>query len=244
MNDTTKTPWHRPRIRTIVEELFTKQLQWKTSNLVDSAYQIHLERNGKTTNTPAFTLRRVLSDLQKSGFIQSNGHGYWISNAEGSSESEAESASVPESDYTNSESNEPCFPVEKEIGKGNECVYIYFNPNDRKLAHSESKNVWECKVGRTSNPNVELRLISQGVNTALSRSPVLGLLIRTNNSALVEKILHDSLRFASSDYDEAIGREWFMTSPEFIETWYSIFELSISALLGNEDSPIEPGATG
>ena len=47
---------------------------------------------------------------------------------------------------------EPVVRPEKEIGSGTECVYLYFNPNDRELAWTQrSRCIGECKIGRTSN---------------------------------------------------------------------------------------------
>ena len=230
MNDSPTIPWLRPRVREIVEELFQQKAQWKTADLVNNAYRIHEDRNGQRTDKPNHTLSRVLNDMKNEGLITAPGHGHWM-REEALKEKDKENI-VQLSEVT--EPNEPIFPAEKEIGEGSECVYVYFNPNDKKLAIAESRKVWECKVGRTSNSNVTLRLISQGVSTALSRPPVLGLVIRTDDSSLVEKVLHDSLRLATSDYDDAIGREWFMTSPDVIESWYAIYQSSISVLNGSK----------
>ena len=235
MNNTPEIPWLRPRVREIVEELFQNQLQWKTADLLNAACRIHEERNGRKTDRPEHTLRRVLTDMKNDGLIFAPGHGHWISDSTEGNEIEDKEENEFETLELATEPSEPLFPAEKEIGEGSECVYVYFNPNDRKLALAESRIDWECKVGRTSSSEVTLRLISQGVSTALSRPPILGLLIRTDKSSLVEKILHNSLRLASSNYDDAIGTEWFMTSPQAIEAWYLIFQSSISALSGEQE---------
>jgi len=224
-------PWCRPRVREIVEELFQEKAQWKTGDLTNRACNMHKQRNGQHTDKPEHTLRRVLTDMRDEGLISTLGHGHWIREdvAEGEHKKE-DVETISEIVESTTDSSEPLFPAEKEIGEGSECVYVYFNPNDKKLAIAESRNVWECKVGRTSSSSVTLRLISQGVSTALSRPPVLGLVIRTDESSLLEKVLHDSLRIAMSDYDDAIGREWFMTSPGAIESWYIKFLQAIDQL--------------
>lgn len=36
---------------------------------------------------------------------------------------------------------------EKEIGDGEDYVYVYYSPNDKKLATFEGRDRWECKIG-------------------------------------------------------------------------------------------------
>ena len=41
--------------------------------------------------------------------------------------------------------------------------------NDRRLAELEGRDVWECKIGRTSSRDAIQRILGQGIRTALSR---------------------------------------------------------------------------
>lgn len=59
---------------------------------------------------------------------------------------------------------------EKEVGDGPQCVYLYFNPNDRRLAELEGRDVWECKIGRTSSRDAIQRILGQGIRTSLSHA--------------------------------------------------------------------------
>jgi hypothetical protein len=125
---------------------------------------------------------------------------------------------------------EPVIRPEKEIGKGIECVYLYFNPNDRELAELKGRDVWECKIGRTSNCDATPRILSQGIRTALSRLPTVGLILRTDDSLALETALHSALRLVGAEVPDAPGDEWFISSPTRIEAWYLNFQTALAAI--------------
>jgi hypothetical protein len=53
---------------------------------------------------------------------------------------------------------------DKKVGAGRECVYLYFNPNDRRLVELEGRDVWECKIGRTGSRDAIQRILGQGIS--------------------------------------------------------------------------------
>lgn len=118
--------------------------------------------------------------------------------------------------------------VEKEVGDGDESVYVFFNPNDCKLAQLEGRTKWECKVGKTSASDSLARVFS--LRTALSHQPVVGLVIKTHDSSAHEKALHSALRLIDAAVADSPGVEWFMTSPACVEKWHRFFEQSLAAL--------------
>ena len=105
--------------------------------------------------------------------------------------------------------------IEKEIGDGNDYVYVYYNPNDKKLALLEGKDRWECKIGFSSSDPVQ-RIQDQGIQTSISREPIIGLLVRTPNGYYTEALLHKRL-YQYKVISDGCGDEWFMTSPIEIE---------------------------
>lgn len=105
--------------------------------------------------------------------------------------------------------------IEKEIGDGNDYVYVYYNPNDKKLALLEGKNRWECKIGFSSTDPIE-RIRDQGIQTAISREPVVGLIVKTCNGYYTESLLHKRL-YQYKILTENGGDEWFLTNPEEVE---------------------------
>jgi hypothetical protein len=113
---------------------------------------------------------------------------------------------------------------------GIECVYLYFNPNDRRLAELEGRDAWECKIGGTSGGDPSRRILGQGVSTALSRLPTLGLVLWTLDSAALESTLHSSLRLVGAEVPDSLGSEWFITSPGRIEVWYLSFQNALAAI--------------
>src|SRR5262249_3445634 len=105
-----------------------------------------------------------------------------------------------------------------------------FNPNDRRLAELEGRDSWECKIGRTSSCDAIGRILGQGIRTSLSRLPTVGLVLRTDDSAALEKPLHASLTLVGADVRDSPGNEWFMTSPARIEAWYADFQKCLDAI--------------
>lgn len=102
---------------------------------------------------------------------------------------------------------EPVIRPDKEVGAGPECVYLYFNPNDRRLAELEGRDVWECKIGRTGSRDAIQRILGQGIRTALSRLPTVGLVLRTDDSGALESALHSSLRLVGAEVPDSPGNE-------------------------------------
>jgi hypothetical protein len=241
-------PFGRRIVRRIVEELFHQQSSWKTQTLVDRAVQEHLAQGGSRPSNPANKVWRVLNDLRHDGLVDNPDQGYWRwteSTRQGSSKAEEVEADAEgceegeildaEADTRGCEEGEIAdlagsLRPEKEVGSGIECVYLYFNPNDRRLAELEGRDVWECKIGRTSSLDAIPRILGQGVRTALSRLPTVGIVLRTDDSMELERALHSSLRLLEAEVPESPGSEWFLTSPARVEAWYALFQDAISAL--------------
>lgn len=116
--------------------------------------------------------------------------------------------------------------IEKEIGDGNDCVYVYYHENDKKLAMLEQRDRWECKIGMSSVDPVT-RILDQGVQTCLSKEPTIGLLIRTSNGYYTESWLHKELYQHRVAKNGGCGDEWFFTNPTEIE---DIFTHKISSV--------------
>ena len=98
------------------------------------------------------------------------------------------------------------------LGSGTGAVYVYYYPRDKKLAESEGKSVWECKVGMTEN-DVDTRIKAQRT-AAIYEKPEIGLEIRTDNPRCLEKAIHAILELKDRKIDtDGGGNEWFFTSP-------------------------------
>lgn len=218
--------------RQIMEELFQKQQQWRRGALIREVQRLHEARGGaRGKQNPVSTIKKALHDLSDDGRVHNVGYGHWRwASPERSQPPPDDVDSVSPETVDASDADDDAISVEKEIGEGLESVYVYFNPNDRELATLKNRAAWECKVGRTGVSEAIPRIVSQGGTTALSHVPVIGLVIRTQDSAALEKALHASLRLAEAEVEGSPGTEWFMTSPSQIETWYLGFERSVFAL--------------
>jgi hypothetical protein len=226
-------PFSRPIVRRIAESLFQERSQWKSGELVDRIVQHHKAGGGVSSSSPSFTVRRVLQDLRDEGLVNAPGHGWWrwIGETQMSAvhDDDLALANTVES-HDDVDDLEPTIRIECQAGAGTECVYLYFNPNDRRLAELEGRDIWECKIGRTSSCDAINRILSQGIRTALSRLPTVGLVLRTDDSAALERALHASLRLVSAEVPDSPGDEWFITSPSRVEAWYMAYCKSLEAI--------------
>ena len=234
VQDLNGLPFVRPIVRQIIEELFQSQAQWKSTDLTDRVIQIHRERGGISPTNSSSVIKRVLQCLRDEGIIIAPGQGWWRRVTSSISANDSPSHELTQIPPTNAvEDEEPIevlIKAEKELGSGDECVYLYFNPNDRKLAELEGREVWECKIGRTGSNDAVNRILNQGIRTALSRTPLIGLVVRTDDSIALESILHASLRLAGAEVPDSPGTEWFLTSPRRIEAWYEAHQQAMSAI--------------
>ncbi len=232
MAESAALPFVRPVVRQIIEGLFREQSQWKSGDLVNRVIQSHRARGGSVSANPNFTIRRVLQDLRSDGLVITPGHGWW--RWTGSSPD----GLIPEEQAIDTTASvddaiddlEPDIRPDKEVGAGSECVYLYFNPNDRRLAELEGRDVWECKIGRTASRDAIQRILGQGIRTALSRLPTVGLVLRAEDSAALESALHSSLRLVGAEVPDSPGNEWFITSPARVEAWYESFQNALAAI--------------
>jgi hypothetical protein len=242
-------PFARPIVRQLAKQMFREQSQWRTGELVDRIVQLHRARGGAPVAKPSSTVGRVLQDLRAEGAVAAPGHGWW--RWIGAAKSGQQTIGVaprplgphldPNADLDPNAGRDELIEdsglattirIDKEIGAGSECVYLYFNPNDRRLAELEGREIWECKIGRTSSDDPINRVLRQGIRTALSRLPTVGLVLRTQDSAALENALHSSLRLVGAELPDSPGNEWFRTSPVRVEAWFAGFRNSIEQLGG------------
>jgi len=62
--------------------------------------------------------------------------------------------------------------------------------------------------------------------------PVVGLVIHTDHSELIEKMLHNALRLAGRAVPGSPGTEWFHTTPDAVRAWYLAFVGTLPLLGG------------
>lgn len=233
-DDLSKIPLTPHIARRFVLNLFAQKPQWTRQELAAEVERAHKQRKGiPGAQHPVLIVKKVLGGLREEGAVINVSKGIWRRVEPG-----AAPVSLPDApaealdaraEVAAPETEEEDLVVIESIGDGPESVYGYYNPNDRELAQLKGTDSWECKIGRTQG-NAVGRVVSQGAKTALSHEPIVGLVIRTDNAALVEKALHASLRLADREVLDSPGTEWFRTSPSKIKQWYQVFLEGLKSL--------------
>jgi len=218
--------------REIIEKLFEKKALWKRGDLINEVKRIHAENGGVPGNQdPSMAVTKALGYLQEDKKVVDAGYGLWRANPVDETQASADMAANPVLQEVEPLQEEASPAAEKEIGIGAERVYVFFNPNDRKLASYEGRTTWECKVGRTIS-DVPFRVRAQA--TGISHEPVIGLTIRTDDCRALEKVLHGSLDLIDARVPDGVGKEWFVTSPERVEKFFTALQDVLSRL--NQDA--------
>jgi DNA-binding XRE family transcriptional regulator len=102
--------------------------------------------------------------------------------------------------------------IEKEIGEGNETVYVYHFPSQRQ----KITGAYPIKIGRAGIDPV-IRVKSQ--QASMAEKPVIDLIIRCPDSSYLESHIHSRLKHKSLNY---FGSEWFNCTPEEVEDIYNV----------------------
>ena len=111
--------------------------------------------------------------------------------------------------------------IEKQLGSGDESVYLWYNEAEAYRARRRRHSVWACKIGRTKGIP-DGRIVSQGAGTAFSDVPNIGLVLKTDDSQTLEAMIHAALRGAGRHISNFRGTEWFRTNPNEVKTLYQI----------------------
>ena len=108
--------------------------------------------------------------------------------------------------------------VLREIGHGAEFVYVLQFNDEVERARAKGHSVWNCKIGRSKNATQ--RLLGNISSTYLVQSPEVGLMIRCDQSAIVEAAIHCALKYCGQHTKTSPGSEWFLSSPCHVAAFY------------------------
>ena len=193
------------------------------TNLPEKVYQIHEAGGGlppklrypnpATVKAINFTIRSyvrgALSGLKNNGCATQESFGLWR---------------IHNIDIHRDELTYP-----KTLGKGSQTVYLYYYRTYREAAVLKKispvwkinigKILWHCRIGETHKQEAEARVKQQmGVPP---EPPIIALKMKTNDSKKLEKMIHEILQYWSRQAENAQGREWFLTSPQEVESIYN-----------------------
>ena len=115
--------------------------------------------------------------------------------------------------------------IEKEVGEGSGCVYVYYYPTNRELTHYIEEDIWECKIGLSGDVKMRAKSLAMGYH----EQPIIGLIIHTDYPSQLEKWLHNCLTEMRQNIPDSLGNEWFITSPKQVESLFTNEYISTKA---------------
>lgn len=209
------------------------------SALVDEVRRVHLARGGSDSQVNITSqIKKVLSSLKDKGMAASPSVGYWriVGATPIAVEQEPVAAAPVNSILIEAETDEEAKPssseviADKVIGTGSSAVYVYYLPAYRHRAEQNHEQVWPCKIGY-SNGDPILRVLAQA-STALPERPQIALVIRTSMPSVFESAIHNTLMLRGKKIDNSPGSEWYLTSPDEVE---SIASFILGAITQSDD---------
>lgn len=196
---------------------------------INSRLRQILPAKGFVPNTNS-ALKKALSQLLTERLIESPRTSWYQApdaRAENSEKAEVETFIAEELPAMQPEASK--LRIGRVIGEGPESVYVYFHDVYSEVAQGKGRSTWECKVGWTIG-DPDARVLGQGALTCFPRCPLIGLVIRTHDGRNLERLLHAALSYAGVRLPSGGGSEWFITSPELVEQWFTQFEETLKTL--------------
>lgn len=196
--------------RELILEFFKGQTVHR-QDIIRKVDKIYLERGGKSSDNIVHPVVDALNNLKSREFANNPnpGDGIWKIIGE-----------TVDKGIDDGGANEV-----RQIGSGNNSVYVYYYPTYRERAELRGEETWACKVGRSEYQNPIHRILEQA-GTGMPEKPKIALVIQTNRPTDLENAMHTLL-----DRDrmpDAPGTEWFMTNPSRVEDIYEIISQDYS----------------
>ncbi|GAA4937955.1 GIY-YIG nuclease family protein [Actinomycetospora succinea] len=198
----------------------------KRGAFIEAAEREWLSVSGRrfTSNLTA-SVKKALSDLTKQEVVRPSGaHGVWVLAENGAGErDDEESVGALQQDTSESAFGEleevaaPRTSIERDIGNGPHLVYTFYLDVYRAAAESRGESRWPIKIGMTTG-QLDKRMETH--RTALPESPRVPLVIRHENAAVLERVLHGILLLRGHALDSVATSEWFLTNPDELEGIY------------------------
>ena len=166
-----------------------------------------------TAKSPDELVPNVLSRLKGEGLYKNLGGGRW----------QPEKDSTDDLDSTVEE-------ADRTIGSGEEKVYAWYLPNYKELAKERGNSKYRMKIGFTAG-SISMRIRNSA--GMLPEEPKIGLIFHTDHGSGWERIIHGLLDIKGRRVNDAVGTEWYETSPDEL---VALVQLQTSWLSEHEDS--------
>lgn len=154
--------------------------------------------------------KRATQDLQKQNIgLINKGYGMWELHYE------KNKTTVVKHDVIEEKVN---YTADETIGVGDNAIYVYYYDVYFEMAKLKGLTAWECKVGRTDRDPIN-RILNQA-GTCYPELPHIALIIKCDDSSVLEAALHNILKIRGRWISNAPGTEWFMTTPQEIKDIY------------------------
>lgn len=203
--------------------VFYSGKQFQRQDALKKVVDFHRENGGfleKDNYIPSLkvALGRSLVDL-----ATNKGYGVWYLKRENDTDNEQVITEDEEDDEDEDELEVQNVKqqYDKIIGDGDKAVYVYYYDTYKQYAILQGSSVWACKIGRTDVDPIQ-RVLGQA-STSYPELPHIGLVIKCDNSSSLETTLHYILKVRGKWMENAPGTEWFITSPEEVESIYNSF---------------------
>lgn len=208
-----KVPLTPKVAKPLILELFQGRTE-TNQTIYNEVKSTHLARGGqgpKAQDNPRL-LKSVLKQLKKEGVAMNPSQGHWSFTSNNFKDN---NVNLLKTDIKTSEQTEIRREITEEfdadlvLGRGSSVVYLYYLPSYKER---EQIFTWPCKIGRSDKDPLK-RIINQAA-TALPEKPKVAVIIRTDNSAVLEQAIHNILTYRNKRIETGMGKEWFDTNPD------------------------------
>lgn len=212
-----------PITPSVASYLIASMFKGKTvhrGDIINTVTERHRELGGIVEGSVTSSVKKALQSMAKRGEVENlPAVGYWKVFVDDSVVEEAQqNAHFNTLQVTEEEHVSITAPSYQVVGSGDESIYLYWFESYKELAKLRDIPFWKCKVGRSSGSVVER--INEQCGTSNPEKPIVGLVIKTLDSVKLEKLLHDVLKFKNKHVQDAVGKEWFITSPSEVLSIY------------------------
>lgn len=193
-------------IEELILQLFNGTMN-KRDVIVNKVLDYHIANGGLPPEAQDFprSVKKALSSMVSKGWATNKAYGMWEILKDDSPQNNDEEIEEGTVEITE-------IPAHTIYGEGSYAIYLYYFQSYRKLAEFEGSTSWPCKIGRSERDPL-VRILSQS-STALPEKPVIEFIIRTDDSSLLETMIHSVLKIRGKQIKESPGTEWFDTSPD------------------------------